>query len=98
MKTVSQEKLIIDYLKICFGRKITPLDSLRLFGCFRLASRIHSLKKQFGRKFHFKSEFTEVNGKRVKQYWIENKNNKIRLLNNVRFNHKNNDGLKIKKS
>jgi hypothetical protein len=28
------------------GRKITPIDALEKHGCFRLASRIHDLRKE----------------------------------------------------
>jgi hypothetical protein len=34
---------ILNYLKA--GNKITPLDALSMFGCFRLGSRIYDIKK-----------------------------------------------------
>ena len=42
MKTQNQQ--IKEYLEA--GNKITPIEALNMFGCFRLASRISDLKKQ----------------------------------------------------
>lgn len=42
--SASQCKLIEQWL--LDGHSITQLDALNLFGCFRLASRIHDLRKQ----------------------------------------------------
>ena len=39
---MSQNKQIADYLNK--GRKLTTLDALNKFGCFRLASRINDLR------------------------------------------------------
>lgn len=39
----SQNEQILQHLKR--GRKITPLDALNKFGCFRLAARISDLRK-----------------------------------------------------
>ena len=38
----SQSKKILAYLKS--GKRLTPLQALNRFGCFRLAARIHELK------------------------------------------------------
>lgn len=40
----TQNQRIKEYLEN--GHKLTPLEALNLFGCFRLASRISDLKKQ----------------------------------------------------
>jgi hypothetical protein len=64
----SQNKQILSYLQK--GGKITPLQALNKFGCFRLASRISDLCKDghvIDRKMVVR------NGKRVAQYWIEKK-------------------------
>ena len=39
---MSQNKQIADYLNK--GRKLTPIDALTKFGCFRLAARISDLR------------------------------------------------------
>jgi len=39
----SQNEAILQHLKK--GKKITPLDALEKFGCFRLAARISDLRK-----------------------------------------------------
>jgi hypothetical protein len=39
----SQNETILQHLKK--GKKITPLDALEKFGCFRLAARISDLRK-----------------------------------------------------
>lgn len=64
----SQSERIFVYLKA--GNKLTPIDALRLFGCFRLGARIWELIEA---GHDIKSELIEVNGKRVAQYWIERK-------------------------
>ena len=40
----TQAELILNHLNECGF--ITPLDALNLYGCFRLAARVHELKKQ----------------------------------------------------
>lgn len=47
------------------GRKITPLEALRLYGCFRLGARIFNLKKE---GMEIKSEMIESDGKRFASY------------------------------
>jgi hypothetical protein len=39
---MSQNKQIADYLSK--GKKLTPIDALNKFGCFRLAARIAELR------------------------------------------------------
>jgi len=41
---MTQEKQILNHLQS--GKTITPLEALRLFGCFRLAARIFNLRKK----------------------------------------------------
>jgi hypothetical protein len=41
---MSQNKQIADYLNK--GKKLTTLDALNKFGCFRLASRINDLRNE----------------------------------------------------
>lgn len=60
----SQNKQILAYLKE--GKTITAIEALRLFGCFRLTSRIYDLTQRgvaISRKY-----ITTDNGKRVMQY------------------------------
>lgn len=40
---MTQREMIKKYLEE--GHRLTPLDALRMFGCFRLATRIFELKK-----------------------------------------------------
>jgi hypothetical protein len=55
------------------GNRITPIEALKLFKCFRLTSRICDLKQ---RGFDIKKEFVKVNsGKKVMSYWIDIENN-----------------------
>lgn len=62
----SQESKILDYMLT--GHKITGIDALELFNCFRLPARIADIVK---RGFPVQSEFIITNtGKRVKAYWI----------------------------
>ena len=41
---MTQEQSILDYLKS--GKSISPIEALEDFGCFRLASVVHSLKQK----------------------------------------------------
>ena len=61
----SQAQAILAYMQA--GNRITPLEALRLFGCFRLGGRIYDLKETHP---EIESEFVVVGTKRVKQYWI----------------------------
>ena len=48
------------------GNKITALEALQLFGCLRLASRIHDLRER-GHNIQ-KEMVIKTNGKRVAEY------------------------------
>ena len=39
----TQAKRILGYLQA--GHRLTPMDALEQFGCFRLAARIHELRR-----------------------------------------------------
>lgn len=60
----SQNAKILSWLEN--GNKITALEALQLFGCFRLASRVHDLRER-GHNIT-KEMIIQPNGKRVAQY------------------------------
>lgn len=60
----SQNAKILAWLED--GNKITALDALRLFGCFRLASRVYDLRER-GHNIT-KEMVIQPNGKRVAEY------------------------------
>lgn len=64
--SASQNSLIKKWLKA--GKTLTSLEALNLFGCMRLASRIHDLREQ-GLEIHTEKIMTS-NGKRVTRYSI----------------------------
>ena len=64
---MSQNKQIADYLNK--GKKLTTLDALNKFGCFRLASRINDLRND-GMKISTKIIKLD-NKKQVAQYSIK---------------------------
>ena len=66
-ESASQCKQIARYMEE--GHRITQLDALRLFGCFRLASRIHDLRNQ-GYIIEKRTVVTNT-GKKVCEYWID---------------------------
>ena len=69
--TISQNDSILAYMQS--GNRITPIEALNLFKCFRLTSRICGLRQ---RGFEIKKEFVKVNsGKKVMSYWIDIENN-----------------------
>ena len=49
------------------GNRITALEALELFGCFRLAARIHELRRD-GWRIEERTVETP-SGKRVAEYW-----------------------------
>ena len=62
----SQRQRILMYL-LQKKTKITQIDALNEFGCFRLASVIHRLRE----KYEIKDEWVTQNGKRFKRYYME---------------------------
>ncbi len=60
----SQAQEILDHLLT--GKPITALDALQEYGCFRLAARIHELRKQYD----IEEVVVRRNGKRYAQYFI----------------------------
>lgn len=60
---MSQESQIINHMEK-FG-PITPMQALKLYKCFRLASRVNDLRN----KGHFiTTDMIEVRGKRIAKY------------------------------
>ena len=49
------------------GRKLTPLDAFKEFGCFRLGARIYELKRE---GLDIKSRLKNVNGKNFAEYYL----------------------------
>jgi len=65
--SASQAKQILAYLQQ--GNRITGIEALNLFGCFRLPARISDLREE---GIDIKDEYvTTPTGKRVKSYWIQ---------------------------
>ena len=64
----NQNAVILRYLKN--GNAITGLDALNLFGCFRLAARVHDLR---GKGFIIDSVMVNRAGKNVALYSLKNK-------------------------
>jgi hypothetical protein len=60
----TQAKVILDHLLT--GRPITALDALNQYGCFRLAARIHELRKHYD----IEEQIVTRNGKRYASYYI----------------------------
>ena len=58
----SQQKQILGHLKF---EPITALDALSLYGCFRLAARIHDLR---AKGHDIETETVEEGGKRYARY------------------------------
>lgn len=67
MSSASHCAMIRDWLES--GKSITGLDALRMWGCFRLPSRIHDLRER-GMDNIEKEMITLPNGKRVAKYFI----------------------------
>jgi len=69
LSSASQNARIIAYLET--GGSLTTLDALKLFGCMRLASRIHDLRER-GYEIEV-SKVTTNTGKIVASYRLPNK-------------------------
>ena len=66
---MSQKEDILDSLLM--GARLTPIDALQQFGCFRLAARISDLKQE---GYHIKKKMiTNKWGKLFAQYRLETK-------------------------
>ena len=65
MSEKTQNAAILRYLK--FGRKLTPMAALRLFGTMRLAARVWELRRD---GHHIESGAVTVAGKRFAVYWL----------------------------
>lgn len=63
MKTKSQIQQILKWLES--GRKLTPIDALNRFGCFRLSARIDQLRNE---GHHIVTQTIKKDGKRFAQY------------------------------
>ena len=61
----SQAKVILDHL--LDGGSLTAIDALTKFGCFRLAARIHELRKE---GHAIEEQILTHNGKRYACYYI----------------------------
>lgn len=63
----TQNQSILNWLKT--GASLTPWDALQMFGCFRLAARIHDLRE---RGHNIEMEMVEKeNGRKYARYWLE---------------------------
>lgn len=62
----SQNTLILKALMK--GARLTPMDALNRFGCFRLSARVADLKKA-GHKVQVRT--VHLNGKSFAQYYLE---------------------------
>lgn len=65
-QTDSQNKQILKYLQS--GKKLTPIDALKKFGCFRLGARIWDLRNSCA---PIETEMVTRNGKRVAEYSLK---------------------------
>lgn len=66
---MSQKSKIIKYLKM--GGKLTPIDALSNYGCYRLAARVGELRKE---GHDIKSVMVERRGKRFAEYELQTGN------------------------
>ena len=67
MTTTQTEAILSDLEQ---GKRITPLDALEDYGCFRLGARIWELRHDFGKSIS-RDMITTPTGKRVAQYYME---------------------------
>ena len=68
-RVVSQKTRVREHLES--GKSITPIEALNLYGCFRLAAIIHTLKRY--ERMNIKTEIRKSDGKRWAIYSLEEK-------------------------
>lgn len=68
MRTQTQAQAILCHLQT--NGRITPLEALDLYGCFRLAPRIHELRAE---GHDIGTRMVERNGKSFAEYTLEKK-------------------------
>lgn len=64
----SQKAMILDWLLL--GNSLTPVEALKMFGCFRLGARIADIK-EMGYLVHTEMVHDRKTGKRYARYSIE---------------------------
>ena len=67
MKHTNKSQAHKIYLHIVKRKKITPLEALNKYGCFRLAARIHELRKEGA---NIKKRKVVRNKKQFAEYYI----------------------------
>lgn len=73
----SQCKQILEYMQT--GKRISPIEALNKFGCFRLASRIRDLKDRGANicsEWEYKYDEQGHIEKKWKEYWLGVNNDK----------------------
>lgn len=65
---MTQNERILAHLKC--GYSLTPLDALKMFGCFRLGSRINDLRKE---GHYIKTTIINFGSKHVASYKLVSK-------------------------
>ena len=68
-KNPTQANAILNHLMD--GKDLTALDALQQYGCFRLAARVHELRKA---GHDIEEEIVTRNGKRYASYFIRSFN------------------------
>lgn len=63
---MSQSQQILDYLKQ--GNKLTPMQALHKFGCFRLSARIYEIRRA---GYRIGSHLVDSGKKRYSVYYME---------------------------
>lgn len=64
MRIETQRDLVQHHLES--GRSITPLEALRLYGCFRLSACVYALKRERG--MNIETTMREEDGRRFAEY------------------------------
>ena len=62
---MTQDRQILQHMLA--GQPITPLEALKLYGCFRLAARICELRKTHP---EIRTRLRKVGAKSVAEYWL----------------------------
>ena len=66
---MTQEQSIFNYLKE--GNHLTPIGALNMFGCLRLAARIHSLRQTHADVNIVSGTVKRPDGKAYAKYYIK---------------------------
>jgi hypothetical protein len=73
-RSATQRKCILNHLQKAKSAGITAIDALQLYGCMRLAARIHEIRLD---GHDVLTQIVEVNGRQIAKYILIKNSNEL---------------------